>query len=330
MRISVAMCTYNGACYLREQLASIAAQSLLPDELVVCDDGSTDGTVAMLEEFAASAPFAVRIVRNPANLGYGRNFVQAVQLCSGEVVALCDQDDVWYREKLARTVAGFEADPAADGFFSDGEMIGADSELLGRSLWASFAFGPEEVRRFNSGGAVDELLRRNVVTGMAFAFRSRVKGLLASLPESWIHDGWLAFLIAARSRLIACPERLVGYRVHGAQQVGAPVSLRGKIEWIREHGPGAYIAETHRRNLDEYQRTAAQFEDLARFLRGDGRADEGELIAQVEAKAEYARRGAAALSSARVARWGMLAGQVASYARFSPTGLRAIPRDLFV
>ncbi len=118
--------------------------------------------------------------------------------------------------------------------------------------------------------------------------------------------------------------------MHGAQQVGAPASLGGKMRWIGENGAGAYLREVHRRNLDEYRRTAVQFDDLARFLREEARAGEAELIARVEAKADHARRGAAALSASRAARWGMVAGHLASYARFSPTGLRAIPRDLFV
>src|SRR5213080_381833 len=98
--LSVALCTYNGAAYLGEQLDSIVAQSRPPDELVVCDDGSTDETVEVLETFLAEAPFPVRLQRNEANLGFVKNFEQAISLCTGDFVALSDQDDVWMPGKL--------------------------------------------------------------------------------------------------------------------------------------------------------------------------------------------------------------------------------------
>ena len=113
LSVSVAMGAYNGTAFLEPQLASLAAQTRLPVELVVCDDNSRDDTVAVLERFAAQAPFEVRIVRNETNLGFGANFMKASGLCRGDLIAWCDQDDVWAPEKLARCVAAFETDPEA-------------------------------------------------------------------------------------------------------------------------------------------------------------------------------------------------------------------------
>src|SRR4051794_28588047 len=96
------MCTYNGSTYLHEQLASIAQQSRLPDELVLCDDASTDATVSILAEFAQRASFPVNILVNEHNVGSTRSFERAISQCSGQGIALADQDDVWHREKLAR------------------------------------------------------------------------------------------------------------------------------------------------------------------------------------------------------------------------------------
>ena len=107
MKISIAMATFNGARYLREQLDSIGRQSLLPTEVVISDDGSTDETVAIAREFAASAPFKVIIDAHAQRLGFTQNFVRAINRCTGEIVALCDQDDVWYGEKLAVATAPF-------------------------------------------------------------------------------------------------------------------------------------------------------------------------------------------------------------------------------
>ena len=107
MTISVAMATYNGGRYLREQLHSICRQSLLPTELVVCDDGSSDDTVEILRAFAADAPFKVIIDAHGQRLGFTPNFLRAIGLCTGEIVALCDQDDVWDERKLAVCVPRF-------------------------------------------------------------------------------------------------------------------------------------------------------------------------------------------------------------------------------
>jgi len=98
--ISIVMTTYNGERFLKEQLDSFLWQTRLPDELVVCDDGSTDRTLDILENFARTAPFPVKIFRNPQRLGFSKNFEKASLMCSGDLVAFSDQDDIWLPEKL--------------------------------------------------------------------------------------------------------------------------------------------------------------------------------------------------------------------------------------
>jgi glycosyltransferase involved in cell wall biosynthesis len=327
--VSIAMCTYNGEAYLGQQLESIAAQELPPDELIVCDDVSTDRTVALLQDFAKNVPFEVKVVPNQTNLGYRKNFAQAVHLCTQEVIAFCDQDDIWYPQKLARIEQRMRRDPGIGGVFSNGDLIDSESRPLGRTLWESFRFDSEEQLRLSSGAAVEVLLRRNVVTGMAFAFRSSMKELLLTAPDSWIHDAWLAIQIAIRSRLFADPEPLVGYRIHVAQQVSVPTSTRGKVDWVRQHGLQSYLAEVHRRNLDEYMRTEEQFSDLLEFLEGEANPN-FELIGKVDAKVSHAQLGTRVLNSDRVRRLAMLASCTKSYEEFSPNGLRALVRDLIV
>jgi glycosyltransferase involved in cell wall biosynthesis len=99
--ISVAMATYNGARFLHEQLASLAAQTRLPLELVITDDGSEDDTLNIIAEFAKTAPFPVHIHRNEQRLGYKANFMKCASLCSGDLIAFADQDDIWLSQKLA-------------------------------------------------------------------------------------------------------------------------------------------------------------------------------------------------------------------------------------
>jgi glycosyltransferase involved in cell wall biosynthesis len=95
------MATYNGARFLREQLDSIATQTLLPYELVICDDGSTDATLEIAGQFAKEVSFPVRIYQNESNLGFADNFLKAASLCEGDWIAFSDQDDIWLPHKLA-------------------------------------------------------------------------------------------------------------------------------------------------------------------------------------------------------------------------------------
>jgi glycosyltransferase involved in cell wall biosynthesis len=99
-KISVALATYNGEKYIQEQLSSLCQQKYLPHELVVGDDGSTDSTYKILNDFIDKAPFSVRIIVNDNNLGYSDNFLNIANNCSGEWIAFCDQDDVWLPNKL--------------------------------------------------------------------------------------------------------------------------------------------------------------------------------------------------------------------------------------
>ena len=115
LSISIALCTYNGERFLRKQLDSYIQQTRLPDELVICDDGSKDRTLEILEEFAAKAPFSVRIYQNVQNLGWSKNFEKAINLCTGDLIALSDQDDEWLSHKLAK-IEGFFVRGANTGY----------------------------------------------------------------------------------------------------------------------------------------------------------------------------------------------------------------------
>src|SRR5687767_8613501 len=107
MSVSVALCSYNGAAYIAEQLRSIAEQTLLPEELVICDDGSSDSTVAIIRAFASEAPFKVLLFQNEQKLGVARNFQKALSLCTGDIIAMSDQDDVWMPIKLEKLCGAF-------------------------------------------------------------------------------------------------------------------------------------------------------------------------------------------------------------------------------
>jgi len=247
IEVSVAMCTFNGAAYLADQLQSMASQERLPDELVVCDDGSTDGTPAALRAFAAAAPFEVRLTINARNLGSTANFAQAVSLCRGEIIFLADQDDVWMPDKVRRMAEllkrGPHAGPAVAFALSDARLIDAQGRPLRPTLWQALPFPPADQARFNAGHAFDILLRRNVATGMTMAFRAEHRDVLLPIPSGWVHDGWFALLLAALGPGRAVAEPLVHYRQHDAQQIGGkPRSLRSKYRRRKREGLALYAA----------------------------------------------------------------------------------------
>jgi glycosyltransferase involved in cell wall biosynthesis len=222
MKLSVAMCTYNGARFLPAQLQSIAVQTRPPDELVVCDDHSTDATCALLDGFAASAPFPVRRHVNARNLGSTKNFEQAIGLCAGDVIALSDQDDVWHPDKLRRSEAALAAAPAAGLVFTNAEVVDQHMRPLGVCLWECVRLTPRKQYLVCRGHGFGELLEGNFVTGATLAFRAVYKDLILPIPADirLIHDGWIACLIAATADLVLIDEPLVRYRQHGRQQIG--------------------------------------------------------------------------------------------------------------
>lgn len=129
-KISVALATYKGATYIGELLDSLAKQHTLPYELVVSDDNSPDETLAIVEAFATHAPFKVRIIRNLDQLGIIENFAKAFENCEGELIAYCDQDDIWAPEKLTSLLQPF-ADPKVKLVMHRSEAVNGALQPLG-------------------------------------------------------------------------------------------------------------------------------------------------------------------------------------------------------
>ncbi len=254
LSISVAMCTFNGARFLGAQLESIAAQDRLPDELVVCDDGSSDGCEDIVSEFLRQVPFPVRLVINGRNLGTTKNFENAISLCQGAIVVLADQDDVWYRHKLARIENAFLKSSAVVAVFSDADVIDADSRSLRVRLWDSFLFELDERRRFAHGHAIRILTKHHIVTGATMAFRKKFFDVL--VPFQDFQDRWLAFLLATCGQFEPIAEPLLQYRRHEGQQFGpGSLSLREQIAQITRTDASFYLGE-----IDRFHKLHAQLE----------------------------------------------------------------------
>jgi glycosyltransferase involved in cell wall biosynthesis len=240
------MCTFNGARFLNGQLQSIASQDRPPDELVVCDDGSSDGSHEIVIEFARHARFPVRFLINERQLGSTQNFQKAISLCQCSLVVLADQDDVWYKNKLARLEGAFHRSTDVVCAFSDADLIDDNSQALDRRLWASFSFDEAKQHQFATGDALSVLIKHPVITGATMAFHREFFEQFSPIPAGQIHDRWISFLLAARGQIEPIAEPLMQYRSHEGQQVGPGpgfLTLPGRIARANRTGPALWLEE---------------------------------------------------------------------------------------
>jgi glycosyltransferase involved in cell wall biosynthesis len=238
--VSVAMCTHNGAAYVEEQLRSILGQSIAPTEVVISDDASSDDTLARVQamwdhwETDGEAP-TLRILRNQTALGVTRNFEQALAACTGEFIALCDQDDRWHDDRIERAVHRFVVQPELLLLHADAVLIDERGASLGASLSQGLEISEVERIELTSGNGFRALLRRNLVTGATAMVRRELIAVAAPFPEPWVHDEWLAMVASATGQLDYLPEALIDYRQHGKNQIGVrKLNLRGKIRRVLE------------------------------------------------------------------------------------------------
>jgi hypothetical protein len=220
--ISIAMCTYNGEVYLSDQLVSIANQTHPSDELVICDDGSTDNTLQILHQFGKEAPFPVKVYRNQQRLGPTKNFEKALSLCSGDFVFLSDQDDVWMPQKVNTLIQALKNNPGAGYVFSDAVIVDELLRPMGYTMWQSIEFIRGQRRQFEQGKQLAVLVKHNVVTGATMAFRAELKSIILPIPDEIIHDEWIALLATSLGMYgVLIEEPLIQYRQHPQQLIGS-------------------------------------------------------------------------------------------------------------
>lgn len=252
LSLSIALASYNGEHYIGEQLESIARQTRLPDELIVSDDASTDATPDIVLEFAGRAPFPVRFFRNRERRGSTRNFETAIRACDGDIIFLCDQDDVWYPNKISLIEEHFINDPSTGAVFTDADVVDENLCQFGQRLWKIFRFSSKEQVRVATGDAFSVLLKHPVVTGATMAFRSSYRGLVLPLADTW-HDAWIALLIGATSCLSPLPMPLIAYRQHNTNQLGIPRRGRNRGKSCATiYSPRVLLYEAARTRLLEH------------------------------------------------------------------------------
>jgi hypothetical protein len=239
VQVSVALCTYQGAVHLHEQLESLLAQDLPGIELVACDDASEDGTWDILQTYAPRFARA-RLIRNPANLGLQANFQQALQACRGEWIAPCDQDDKWAVGKLSRLLAAAQS-AGATLSYCDSALIDAAGRPMGRRVSDRY--------RMVSGSDPRMFTFSNCISGHATLLHRSLLAQALPVPPGVYYDWWMACVAAATGRIVYVDEPLVQFRQHGSNAssfTGAPAQRRTKGTGdSREHQTRSLEALTH-------------------------------------------------------------------------------------
>ena len=318
--ISVAMCTYNGAEYIVEQLESMAAQTLLPAEIVVSDDGSTDGTIALLKQTwerlasrsADLSKVKLTIMVNKTSLGVTSNFEQAIAATSKKYVFLADQDDLWFPNRLEVEVSKLVS--GAGFVFGDARLINEKGEPLGHSLFDALALKGSE-RAGIASQPVDVLIKRNIVTGATAVFTRTVFDKAAPFPAGWVHDEWLAIVAALTGEQFAMTESLIGYRQHSSNQIG-----------VKKNTAATRMAKLRADGATRNARLLTRISSLAEraYALGVSEADMKLIASSLslqEARSRYPKN--------RLIRWVPVLGQVLTgrYFRVS-NGARDVLRDL--
>lgn len=221
MKISVALCTYNGFKYISQQIDSILnQQGIVPDEIIICDDKSSDETLKILHNYKILHPNIFKIYSNEINLGSTKNFEKAISLCSGDYIFLSDQDDIWKNNKIQQILSVFKEHPDAEGVFSNADLIDeVNKPIKSITIWESIFFLEKELPKpIDFFNIISK--NGNMVTGATLCIKSTIKSFIFPFTDDILHDEKIATQLALRKSLFYTTENLISYRLHDKQQVG--------------------------------------------------------------------------------------------------------------
>jgi glycosyltransferase involved in cell wall biosynthesis len=222
MKVSIAVCTYNGQKYLEEQLHSLIHQTYTDIEIVVVDDHSTDDTFKILKDYQEKYPH-LKCFQNDVNLGYVKNFEKAISLCEGDYIALCDQDDIWDLDKIELQITHIGNHALA---YHDSSFIDEKGDFLPGKL--------SDVYPMYEGAMPHPFLFFNCVSGHSILFHKRLIPHLIPFDKRYFHDRWIAFIAAERGGIKLIPKSLVKYRQHIASSTDALKIKEGSDQQIEK------------------------------------------------------------------------------------------------
>lgn len=220
--IDILLATYNGQKYLAEQMDSILAQTNQNWRLLVRDDGSSDGTVKIIEQHVARYPLRIKQVSdNCGHLGLALNFGRLLECAEADYFMFSDQDDIWLPNKIELTLNAMKA--AEESYpdkpvlvHTDLKVVNSDLETIADSFWAFNKISPA------AGSSLKRIIQRNVVTGCTLMINRKARQVSIPIPkEARIHDWWLALNVARYGKIVYISVPTVLYRQHENSAIGA-------------------------------------------------------------------------------------------------------------
>ena len=236
--VSIAMATLNGRRFIIEQLQSLLSQTVLPSEIVICDDGSTDGTVEAIECFSKTSAVPIVLVRNEKRLGYSDNFLKAAHLGSSEYIAFCDQDDIWSSKKL-ETCMKFIADTGVEFCAHTVRLIdenGIPGAIHDQNIKKTGAIPPRSEDPWGVFYGFSQVFHRSILQIIPEACRGKDSETFHTVLS---HDRWVYFLASHFCKIGVIKEPLADYRQHSGNAFGAKrATLKDKI--LKKARDGSY------------------------------------------------------------------------------------------
>jgi glycosyltransferase involved in cell wall biosynthesis len=247
--ISVAMCTYNGALFLKKQIDSLISQNYPHVEIIIVDDGSTDETIQILNDYQQNYS-QIKVFRNESNKGLVKNFEKAIRHTSGEYIALCDQDDIWFPEKLSTLVTELGD---ASLIYTPVRMIDEQDKPLDIDFYGRRKIQPV------SGKCSKALLFDNCILGHTTLFSRSLLDFILPFPDGIsAHDQWIAIIAATIGEIKYHDQILSLYRMH---QNNAALKTRGQKKSLLGALNRKY--QRNRRTRKKYHRQLALIQAVA-------------------------------------------------------------------
>jgi len=255
MKISIALAVYNGSTYIKEQLDSIASQTVLPDQIVISDDCSKDDTVRICERFKADTTLNIEILRNAENVGYSQNFERAISICTGDIIFFCDQDDVWKKIKIEEMLSVFENDGAIGLVYCNAIITNGSLEPLGYTVFETS--GKSEVFKGDDRNAMD-MLKNPKIKGCTMAIKSAYLSLVLPIRKTgrnayWGYDYQIALLYYSFTKIHAIKEPLMYYRIHEANTSKKKELIKEKRKEIRWEKEFRYSSDILLKSIVKYR-----------------------------------------------------------------------------
>ncbi len=210
MKISVGICTYNGEKYIAEQLQSILAQTVLPDEIILTDDVSKDNTVEIAREILQSSGIPHTIVAHKEHQGILMNFVGCLDRCTGDIIFSCDQDDVWMPDKIESFLPHFEN--GCSFVYSNAKVVDSNRNSLQEDFWKCYGIDFKAISRKEFCSI---LLKNSCIAGCNMAFTKELYDKIAPIPYHFLHDSWVAICAPWFGEIAFVDKPLIEYRRHG-------------------------------------------------------------------------------------------------------------------